>query len=169
MWKAAQQSQFFAWSLHAHMTPLEQGPAAFASPGTPVCSEKEWICDEEWEKDDLPPTPLNPLSRDLLRGQKHLKVRPPQRMKLCRLKKVTPKPVRVFKHGNCPRHGCALRPHVWGPSSKKRGQAALVCSKFWSQGPDGRPTCWFFKPVGPAAVSQWDKFQRQKYNSLQVE
>ena len=183
VWKAAQQSQFFAWSLHSPAPELQEGSAAFASPGTP--SEKEWICDEEWEKDDLPPTPLSPLSRDLLRGKRQLaeelesetptededvsaSAQPAPRMKISdRLAKVKSQPVRVFKHGNCPRHGCALRPHVWSGSARKRGQAALVCSKFFSQGLDGKPGCWFFKPVGPSVVSQWDKFQRQKFNSLQ--
>lgn len=87
---------------------------------TPVCSEKEWICDEEREKDDLPPTPLSPLSRDLLRGKRQLAeelesetptedeavsapAQPAPRMKISdRLAKVKPQPVRVLKHGNCP-------------------------------------------------------------------
>ena len=49
---------------------------------------------------------------------------PAPRMKISdRLAKVK-QPVRVHKHGNCPRHGCALRPHVWPGSARKRGQAA---------------------------------------------
>ena len=118
VWKAAQQSQFFAWSLHSPAPELEQGSAAFASPGTPVCSEKEWICDEEWEKDDLPPTPLSPLSRDL-RGKRQLAeelesetptedeavsapAQPAPRMISDRLAKVKPQPVRVFKARELP-------------------------------------------------------------------
>ena len=75
---------------------------------------------------------------------------------------------RSFKHGSCPHHGTALRPHVWSQGSKKAGRGALVCSQFWKRDEaTNKPCCWFFKEVSMSEAQQWPFFYRKQFNSLQ--
>lgn len=74
---------------------------------------------------------------------------------------------RVFKHGECPHHHTALQPHVWSARSAKRGQPALVCSRFFKRGEDGKPLCWFYKKVSFAQAAQWPRYHRMRFQSLQ--
>ncbi|CAL1137279.1 unnamed protein product [Cladocopium goreaui] len=75
---------------------------------------------------------------------------------------------RSFKFGNCPRHGTALRPHIWSARSKKAGRGALVCSKFWKRDEMGnRPACWYFKEVSVAEAQEWPRFYHKQHESLQ--
>lgn len=75
---------------------------------------------------------------------------------------------RSFKFGNCPRHGTALRPHIWSAGSKKAGRGALVCSKFWKRDETAnRPACWYFKEVSVAEAQEWPRFYDKQHQSLQ--
>eukprot|EP00438_Fugacium_kawagutii_P034706 Skav216620 [mRNA] locus=scaffold3008:74939:75454:- [translate_table: standard] len=74
---------------------------------------------------------------------------------------------RVFKYGECPHHHTALQPHVWSARSAKRGQPALVCSRFFKRGADDKPLCWFYRKVSLAQAAEWPRFHRQKVQSLQ--
>eukprot|EP00438_Fugacium_kawagutii_P006408 Skav224261 [mRNA] locus=scaffold2636:162704:164960:- [translate_table: standard] len=74
---------------------------------------------------------------------------------------------RVFKYGECPHHHTALQPHVWSARSAKRGQPALVCSRFLKRGADDKPLCWFYRKVSLAQAAEWPRFHRQKVQSLQ--
>ena len=127
---------------------------------------------DEWWNASVPPTPPSPLSNDILRGQKQLSFQvhenaesesatedehvqnqlPSEPSRPCmtiseRLRHVRPTIPRTFKYGTCPHHQCALKPHVWGPNSMKRGKAALVCGKFWKVGENQKPLCWYYRPV----------------------
>lgn len=147
---------------------------------------------DEWWNVSVPPTPPSPLSNDILRGQKQLSFQvhenaesesatedehvqnqlPSEPSRPCmtiseRLRHVRPTIPRTFKYGTCPHHQCALKPHVWGPNSMKRGKAALVCGKFWKVGENQKPLCWYYRPVTVAEVSTWSKYLQQKFFSLQ--
>ena len=187
--KAALQSQVFAWSV------VHSGASASVDDPMSVVEELEHVDDltlDEWWNVSVPPTPPSPLSNDILRGQKQLSFQvhenaesesatedehvqnqlPSEPSRPCmtiseRLRHVRPTIPRTFKYGTCPHHQCALKPHVWGPNSMKRGKAALVCGKFWKVGENQKPLCWYYRPVTVAEVSTWSKYLQQKVFSLQ--
>ena len=147
---------------------------------------------DEWWDVSVPQTPPSPLSNDILRGQQQLlfqvhetaesesfkedehvpeplpsaSSRPSMRIS-DRLRHVQATIPRMYKYGSCPHHQCALKPHVWGPNSVKKGKAAVVCS-FWKVGDNNKPLRWcYYRPVTAAEVSTWSRFLQQKFFSLQ--
>lgn len=77
------------------------------------------------------------------------------------------RPARTYKYGSCPRHHCALKPHIYGPSSQKRGQAALVCSKFWKRDPSSaKPMCWYFRLATTRDLQSFPRCVREHYYGL---
>ena len=75
---------------------------------------------------------------------------------------------RHFKWGHCPTHSRALRPKVW-LSGRRKGQACLLCSKWWKSDAAGRRDCWYNVHVTAQMVR--DSFPRHTqdvYFSLQM-
>ena len=80
------------------------------------------------------------------------------------------RPARTFKYGSCVKCGCARSPHVFSASSaaERRGQAFLVCNRWYKFSPEGKRLCWEMRKATSEDFKKFPKFQKQKFGDLKL-